>query len=193
MDNINYLDNFIFIALLKALCNAQLQTFLQICELIRFPVSIEKTFWSDTRMTFLGFLIDSVQQLILVPVEKLEKAKNLLSASLAKKKITVRELQKICGFLNFLGRCIVPGRAFTRRLYAYTAGNKMKPHHHIRINQEMRGDLTTWLTFIQHPSAFAQQFMDIYKLRSANQISMFSVSVQYAKTRGHLQGGLRDS
>ena len=32
----------------------------------------------------------------------------------AQRKITVLQLQKICGFLNFLGRAIIPGRAFTR-------------------------------------------------------------------------------
>ena len=73
-ENVNYLDDFIFIALLKAMCNAQLDVFLQICHTINFPVSIEKTFWSNTRMTFFCFLIDTVAQLILVPVEKLEKA-----------------------------------------------------------------------------------------------------------------------
>ena len=173
-ENVNYLDDFIFIAMLKAMCDAQLDTFLQICQTINFPVSVEKTFWSCTQMTFLGFLIDTVRQLILIPVEKLNKAREILQNVLSKKKVTVRDLQKICGFLNFLGRCIVPGRAFTRRLYAYTAGNKLKPHHHIRINAEMRGDLTMWQTFVNHPTAYARDFIDIYKLQSATEISMFS-------------------
>ena len=43
-DLINYLDDYFFAALLMHLCNAQIELFLQICETINFPVSIEKTF-----------------------------------------------------------------------------------------------------------------------------------------------------
>ena len=53
-------------------------------------------------------------------------------------KMTVHELQKITGFLNFLGRAITPGRAFTRHLYGYVRGKVFKPHHHIRLTQEMK-------------------------------------------------------
>ena len=116
MDNVNYLDDFLFVALLRALCDGQIRLFLQICNKIGFPVSMDKTFWSNMQMTFLGFLINTVRQIVLIPADKLEKAQKIISETLQKssKKITLRNLQKICGFLNFLGRCIVPGRAFTQ-------------------------------------------------------------------------------
>ena len=44
-DLLNYLDDFLFVALLKALCDKQVSTFLDICKTINFPVSLEKTFW----------------------------------------------------------------------------------------------------------------------------------------------------
>ena len=58
-------------------------------------------------------------------------------------------MQKLCGYLNFLGRSLVPGRAFTRRLYAVTAdryrkdGTKivLKQHHHVHLSQENISDL----------------------------------------------------
>ena len=40
---VNYLDDFLFIALLRAACNMQLQSFLNICQDIGFPISMEKT------------------------------------------------------------------------------------------------------------------------------------------------------
>ena len=55
----NYLDDFFFVNLLKALCNGQVETFLQLCKEINFPVSLEKTFWTDTVIVFLGILINS--------------------------------------------------------------------------------------------------------------------------------------
>ena len=47
-DNVNYLDDFLFVTLLTAMCNAQIDTFLRICSLINFPVSLDKMFWACT-------------------------------------------------------------------------------------------------------------------------------------------------
>ena len=63
-------------------------------------------------------------------------------------------------FLNFLCRAIVPGRAFTRYLYAHTAGAKLKPHHHVKVTGEMKADLQVWLQFLQCPEVFSQPFID---------------------------------
>ena len=131
-ENVNYLDNFLFAALLKFACDFQMQTFLDICKDISFPVSMEKTFWGTTCLTFLGLLIDTVSQTVSIPKEKIERAQQLIAKILTKRKVTLKDLQKLCGFLNFLCKCIVPGRAFTRRLYAYTSG-ELKLHHHMPI------------------------------------------------------------
>ena len=176
-ENVNYLDDFLFIALLEAFCNAQINLFLEVCEKIKFPVSIEKTFFSSTQMVFLGFLIDTVAQLVMVPQEKIKKGIDLITAVLTAKKgkITLKQLQKICGFLNFLGRAIVPGCTFTRRLYSFTSGgHKLMPHHHIRVNSEMKADLNMWLQFLNHPSAYACGFMDFSSSLIADEIAMFS-------------------
>ena len=56
-----------------------------------------------------------------------------------KRKTTVLNIQRLCGFLNFLGKAIVPGRAFSWRFYAITSmknGQKLKQHHHVRLTQE---------------------------------------------------------
>ena len=102
-DLINYFDDFLFIALLRTLCERQLQTFLEICEMIKFPVSIDKTFWGSTQMVFLGLLIDMVRQSVLIPVDKVQKVRELLKTVTNKGKIMVKQLQKVAGFLNFLG------------------------------------------------------------------------------------------
>ena len=164
-ENVNYLDDFFFAALKQFLCNHQISTFIEVCGKIQFPVSMEKTFWGTTQLSFLGLLIDTVNQLICIPLDKINKAKKLIECVLSKpsKKITVKELQQITGFLNFLGKAVVPGRTFTRRLYSITeiAEQKdMKPHHHINLSQDMRLDLTTWLSFLDHPSIYARRFVD---------------------------------
>ena len=47
-ENINYLDDFLFLLLIKNLCNAQLREFLHVCEYVNFPVALEKTEWAST-------------------------------------------------------------------------------------------------------------------------------------------------
>ena len=131
-ENINYSDDFFFTALRKLICDNQVKCVMDICNAINFPVSKEKTFWGSTQITFLGLLIDTVRQMVFTPIEKVHKAKELIEHLLHKKnnKTKLKSLQKLTGFLNFLGKSIVPGRTFTRRLYAYTKG-VLKPHHHI--------------------------------------------------------------
>ena len=174
-DLVNYLDDYFFAALYNLICNNKVREFLAVCELIKFPVALDKTFWATTKLTFLGLLIDTINQCVCIAVNKLEKAVELINSILSKssRKVTLNQLQKVCGFLNFLGRCVIPGRAFTRRLYTYTANDKLKPHHHIRVNAEMRADLTMWLT-LRHPSVFCRPFLDFSRYLVADEIDMFS-------------------
>ena len=88
---VNYLDDYFFAALKKLLCDLQVSTFLQICERICFPVSLEKTVWGCTLLTFLGLLIDTENQLICIPQDKLQRALDLIEYFLNKAngKVTV--------------------------------------------------------------------------------------------------------
>ena len=92
------------------------------------------------------------------------------------KKTTICELQQLSGFLNFLCRAVVPGHAFTRGLYHYIKNSKFKPHHHIRINQEMTLDLKMWSIFLHHHTALARPFIDFTGSACTNAeiLSMYS-------------------
>ena len=178
-DNVNYLDDFFFCQLLKYMCNEQIHTFLKVCDQINFPVSMEKTFFGTTKLTFLGLLIDTIAQLICVPTEKIQKARDLITTILGKKskKITLHQLQQVTGFLNFLAKAVVPGRAFTRRLYNVEerALNKcLKQHHHINITSEMRADLKMWLIFLEHPSIYARKFIDINTNITSKEVNFYT-------------------
>ena len=78
----------------------------------------------------------------------------------------MKELQELCGYLNFLGKAIFSGRSFTRRMYAKYSHcvntNKgkslgkfqhkvfaLKPHHHIQLDGEFKVDCRVWLQFLQ--------------------------------------------
>ena len=59
--NLNYLDDFFFVEAVKSLCDRQIRIFLQVCQEINFPVSLEKTEWGTTKLSFLGLDIDTVR------------------------------------------------------------------------------------------------------------------------------------
>ena len=156
---INYLDDYLFVSFLKRRCDEQISIFLAICKEISFPVSMEKTFWSANLLTFLGFLINTIVPTVSIPADKIERVVTLIHLIINKKKTTVRLLEKLCGHLNFLCKCIVLGRAFTRRIYSYFSSS-MKPHHHVRVTQEIRSDLDMWLQFLNDPVVYCRPFID---------------------------------
>ena len=136
-------------------------------EEIRFPVSLKKTFWGSQLLAFLGFLLDMVNKRVRIPVDKVVKALTLIEEFLSCKKTTVRKIQKLCGFLNFLCRAIPPGHAFMRRLYAMYAnkqGQALKPHHHIRVKMENKLDRQVWTSFLRNSKMFTRAFVDFTNL-----------------------------
>ena len=82
---------------------------------------------------------------------------------MSKNKAQVKELQTLCGYLNFLNRVIFPGRVFVRRMYAKyesiinpkrnPSGHfKFRQYHHVKLNAEFKADCHIWLEFLTNPS-----------------------------------------
>ena len=174
--NVNYLDDFLFVALLKAYCDRQLDTFIEICGAIGFPVAMDKTTWGEQTIVFLGLLIDLLNEMVCIPKEKVTRAVKMIQLFKQNKKhkATVLQIQRLAGYLNFLCKCIVPGRVFTRRLYSLTS-NKLKPYHHIRLPPDVRQDLDMWLEFLTSltPLVYCRPFID-YTEWTAEDIDMYS-------------------
>ena len=135
---------------------------------------MDKTQWADHQIVFLGLLIDLIRQVVCIPIQKVEKAKILIEIVLGhkKKKATVLQIQRLAGYLNFLCKCVVPGRTFTMRLYSLTSG-KLKPYHHIRIPCDVRQDLEMWNKFVCNPSIYCRPFVDFEEV-TAEEINMYS-------------------
>ena len=122
-------------------------------------------------------MIDTCNQIVGIPSQKIEKALQQIDYFISKrsKKVTVHEVQQICGTLNFIGRGIVPGRAFTRRLYAMATvkGKQLLPHHHVRVSAENKMDLEIWKRFPSSPLVFSRPFMND-DIATAQDVNIFS-------------------
>ena len=188
----NYLDDFLFLALTIWRCNYLLQQFLLICKEIGFPIAYDKTDWASDMVTFLGLLLNGRLYTLSIPLNKKEKAEQLLSQMLSKNKTKIHDLQVLCGYLNFIGRAIHPGRVFTRRMYAKYAhivnfksnNNEFcvkkympKPYHHVKIDSEFRSDCKVWWSFITDnnlQTVINRPMVDFTEIRTAKQLAFTS-------------------
>lgn len=169
----NFLDDFQTAKLDRSGCNEYLRMFMQICDTINLPLSREKTCYAAREMVFLGLLINSLLQTVSLPVDKVERARRELDILIRSKKTTLNELQKLTGLLNFLCRAIVPGRAFTRRLYAKGKG-VLRPYHHLKVDKEMKADCQVWLHFLCMDQAVCRPFLDFSEVWHADQLDYFT-------------------
>ena len=203
----NYLDDFLFIAITRILCNKLISGFLQLCSEINLPVAIEKTVWADSFVIFLGILLDGKNLVLCIPLEKQMKALNLVRDVVECKKVTVRELQVLSGYLNFLTRAIHPGHVFTRRIYAkYSknalSGSCLKPHHHVKVDLHLKFDCEVWKVFLENyinlaicrPMLDLERWVDVWEVgfysdASANKLLGFGAVCGTAWTFGQWEPG----
>ena len=73
------------------------------------------------------------------------------------RKTTIKQIQVLTGFLNFLTKAIHAGHTFTRHMYAKCAqmeigknNKKLKAHHHVLLDSEFRFDCNVWKLFLTH-------------------------------------------
>ena len=167
----NYLDDFLFIAMLRSICNELVIKFMQICRDLGVPVADEKMEYATTMIVFLGILLNGRQLTLSIPIEKQEKALKLLNEMMDRKKATIKQIQVLTGYLKFLTRAIEPGRAFTRRMYA-----KCAAYENVTIDREFRFDCNIWKTFLTHyrDQAVCHSMVDLNETILATELNFYS-------------------
>ena len=151
---VNYLDDFLFINTGKEECDYMVRHFLQLCDKLGCPVSPEKTEWSTKCIVFLGILLDGVNKCLSIPQEKKTKALNKINMVIEKKKVKIRDIQKLTGLLNFLQKAVVPGRSFTRRMYdklkiRNAKGEMFKQFYHMSVDKGFKQDCKVLEIFLK--------------------------------------------
>ena len=94
-----------------------LTSFTVVCNSFGVPLALDKTDGPNTRMTFLGLVIDTMKQKIQVPSDKIATVMDKLDNALSKRKLTLRELQFFWGIFNFICKALHTGCAFLHRLF----------------------------------------------------------------------------
>ena len=178
----NYLDDYLFYHESPERCNLMVSQFIQLCSRLNVPVSEEKTELAADKMVLLGILLDGANRVLVVPEEKRTKALNILNWVISKRSLTIKQLQRLTGILNFLNRAVFAGRPFTRRMYSKFSnlrdknGKPLSHYHHIRLDSEFKSDCQVWITFLKNceKTLLCRPFIDIYGIDSANQTTFYS-------------------
>ena len=127
--------------------NLFLNTFITACKSVGIPISEEKTFKARQKLEFKGIELDSVNSTAKLPKDKINNCIHHIKYVKSKSKVTLQELQKLIGHLNFACLVVVPGRTFLRRIINLTIGLQ-KPFHHRRITNDAKADLQAWEIFL---------------------------------------------
>ena len=174
-----YLDDYLFLAPSQVICDQRVREFLTLCSKIGVPTALEKTEWGREVITFLGVNLNGTRRILTIPDDKQIKAIRWISYINRKKKGTVKELEQLTGLLNFLGRAIVPGKAFTCRMYAKFTGAKeigLRAYHHVTLDREFKNDCDVWLKFLtSNDKSISKPFINFTDLDETSEVlSMYS-------------------
>ena len=157
------LDDFLFIAETKDLCQYALDAFTNLAAKINLPLALHKTEGPTQNLIFLGIQIDTLRGELSIPIGKVKKYSANIEKALQEKQITFRELQSITGKLNFVSYIIPVGRCFSRRLYDLTINRS--PNAMITLGHGAISDLQTWQQFLTTYNA-KELYVDRVKLSS---------------------------
>ena len=155
----HYLDDFFFVGRPHTNeCADLMASFSKVCNSLSVPIADEKTEGSTTSMEYLGLLIDTEKMMVKIPADELNKLLDEIKKDAVAKKVTLKQLQSLCGLLSFCTRALPSGRAFSRRLFM-AMSKAHRPFHFIRVNKGMFEDLLVWKYLLEHLNGHSY-FMD---------------------------------
>ena len=128
-------------------CAELVGCFENVCDHFGVPLSKDKSVGPTSKIVFLGLEIDSVEQVVSVPADKLAAITKKISTALGQSFMSLRDLQSLVGSLSFICRAVSPGRAFLRRLIDLTIGLR-RPFQKIKLTKGAKMDLNMWQTFL---------------------------------------------
>ena len=145
---LHYLDDFLILGSGGSNdCGVALQRALQICAYLGVPIAQKKTEGPATKLVFMGIEIDTVEGVMRLPSEKLQRLQLEIQRWMERKSTTKRELLSLIGQLQHACCVVRPGRSFLRRMIALSTVPK-ELHHRVRLSKEFRSDLRWWGMFI---------------------------------------------
>ena len=143
---LNYVDDFLGAEHKTRIWEA-FNHLMHLLEEIRVDIAPEKVVPPTTRLEFLGITMDSQTMTMEIPEDKIEEIRTELKSWLYRNKASRKEMESLVGKLQFMGKCIKPGRVFIARLIN---GMKNLPRSgSYSLPVKARKDIAWWARFLQ--------------------------------------------
>ncbi|XP_034446701.1 uncharacterized protein LOC117764756 [Hippoglossus hippoglossus] len=149
------------------------------------PLSEEKTIGPDTRLEFLGITLNTIQMKASLPLEKLQRIRDIAKTYRAVKNITKQQLLSLLGHLNFAMRVIPQGRSFISRLLD-TATSIPNLHDEISLDEGCQSDLRFWSHLLDHWNGVTFFYEDL--VHSSDSLQFFTDAAPSVGFGGFFQG-----
>ena len=111
-----------------------------------FEVKWDEVISPSQRVQFLGLIIDSVQQRIELPNEKLQRLASLAESFSQPRTVQRRELEVLVGHMTFAAKPIYGARTFTR-LFIDGLNTVASQSHYVTLNKVLKQELLWWHRF----------------------------------------------
>ena len=142
---LNYMDDLVYIGLPSEI-EASYQCLLDLLQQLGLEISQKKLVAPCTATICLGILVDSVNQTISIPDEKLKEIVEICQVWRSKTTCTKTQLQSLLGSLLYITKCVRPARFFLNRmLQVLRDGHALK---HIYLTTDFHRDLNWFNTFL---------------------------------------------
>lgn len=105
-----------------------------------FYSELGKSYGSGDAIVLFGLIVDSANNCIEVPVEKLQALKQMAFSHASKNKLTKKELETIVGHFSFASRAIHGARTFSR-IFIDKLCRLSWPSHHVCVSRLLRNEL----------------------------------------------------
>lgn len=144
---VHYLDNFLLMSNSYQSCVEAMNLFIGLCQELDIPLAVEQTLGPLQCLKYQGYLIDSLNAEIRLPVDELQQCRDLIKGMLGRKRVKSKKVQLLADLLQFACGVVVPGRPFLGRLYDMISG-KYNPEFSVRLTAEVKKDLEVWQKFL---------------------------------------------
>ena len=104
-------------------------------------------------VSFAGLVLDTGNLVIRLPNKKLQNAPRVISEACNSRSLSLLDIQKLTGYLNFVSTVVPLGRSFHRRLYNIEPffPPQAAKYYKQRISSEVHKDLAWWSEGLRHP------------------------------------------
>lgn len=136
------LDDFLVVGRTFDECKRALNALIALLRSLGFRINWTKVVDPTTKLVFLGIEIDTVAGVLCLDPVKNEKFCDLLRITLCKKRLSYKQLEKLCGKLNWAAQVVPWGQTHTGPLYQ--ALRKLKQTHHKALVASFRETLIWW-------------------------------------------------